>query len=313
MSAKRKKTGKRGRPSIPPRTALRARLDAAFAREGWAAQDDHTIWAELDALLAGHGLDDSLPVLLRAHDHAPEAARRRLDDVVPPWLASRGHTHALLELLARGGIADDLCGTVEAWLVSAGVDRSAVAELLEQPFFRTYLYDDGSQGVVHVYWYTDHRRRHVKGLIVLIDHNPPWEGAVKDVFVTPAKDPEEAIAKYVDLPVTRGVLVHPVAPAEAKATILRGLDVNRREGIRLPRDLVRARQTFLEHVLPLPDDPADQQVPAFDAEAFDALARVGMSAEELRLFEHLIGRRVRRPDGGEMLILGADDMEDWDE
>lgn len=310
MSAKRRKKDKGRRPNIPPRTALRSRVDAAFAREGWPEQDDSTLWAELDALLAGHAADEALPVLLRAHGHAPEAARRRLDEAVPPWLAARGHTDALLDLLARGGVADDLCDTVEAWLVSAGVERTVVAELLEQPFFRTYLYDDGSQGVVHVYWYTDHRRRRIKGLVVLIDHNPPWEGAVKDVFVTPAKEPEEAIATYVDGPVTHDILVHPVAPAQAKAAILRALDANRREEIRLPRDLVAARQVFLEHVLTLSDDP---DAPPFDAEAFDALARVGMSAEELRLFEHVVGRTVRLPDGGEVLILGADDLEDWEE
>ncbi len=175
----------------------------------------------------------------------------------------------------------------------------------QEAFFRAFAYGNIFQGVVQVYWYTDRRQLRVRGLTFLIDYNPPWEGAVKDIAVLPARAPEEAIARSV-----KGFLaLQEIEAAEAKRRILMALKANREQGMRLPRDLIAVRGLFLEHVLTLPDT---EDTPRFTAADFDELARTGRSAEALVLDERLHGGRTRLPDGSEVTILQVDPDElDW--
>ena len=93
---------------------------------------------------------------------------------------------------------------------------------------------------------------------------------------------------------------------ETKEHILRHLLINRREKIRLPRDLMISRKTFVENVLTLPDGP---RTPQFTKQDFDELSRTGKSPESISRYEQTVGRMVRLPDGKEVLI-GADVIED---
>lgn len=310
MSKKRRGRDEARRPSTPPITGLRPRLDAMFSREGWAEQDVDALWAELDSAFVGLKAQDALPVLLRSYQQAPERVRRRLDEIIPGWLAARGCRDTLLALVERGAIYPEGQPTAVSWLRDAGVERTALERIEQEPspFYRAYAYDDGSQGIVDVFWYTDRRRLRVRGMGFLIDHNPPWEGATKDIIAYPSRSPEDAIAEFVETSIERGVFLQEVGAAEAKDTILRSLEANRREGIRLPRDLIAARSLFLEHVLALPNRPG---TPSFTAQDFDELARVGRPAEELRWVEQHVGRRVRLKDGQEVVILGGPLDEDW--
>ncbi len=307
MSKKKTRKEKQRTPNIPPLTMLRPRLDAVFGREGWAEQGPDALWAELDGAFAGLKVHEALPVLLRAHEKAPGPVRQRLDEVVPAWLAARGYRDILFALLERGAIYEEGRPTARAWLERAGVGRGALeeAESDREPFFRAFAYDNVFQGTVQVYWYVDRRRLRVRGLSFLIDHNPPWEGAVKDIAVLPARAPEDAIDSFV-----KGYLpLEEVEAARAKHTILTALQANREQGIRLPRDLIAARDLFLEHVLTLPDA---EGTPRFTAADFDELARTGRPAEALVLEERLHGGRTRLPDGSEITILEVDPDElDW--
>ena len=61
-----------------------------------------------------------------------------------------------------------------------------------------------------------------------------------------------------------------------KREILTALQCNRAEAIRLPRDLIAARDLFLRHVLTLPDEP---DAPSFTAEDFRYLSTHGETPE----------------------------------
>jgi len=180
---------------------------------------------------------------------------------------------------------------------------------VQSPFYRAYMYADDSQGLIIVLWYADRKRRKVQGLSFLIDFNPPWKGAVKDVMVFPRNSPKRVMQEYVDVWTQQDMPPSAIGAAEVKREILKSLEANRCEGIRLPRDLIRARRLFLEYVLSLPDTP---ETPPFTAKDFDALRRSGKSPASLSHFEQTVGRRVRLEDGKELFIMGSPfDEDEW--
>lgn len=307
--SRKKRKSKQRAPNIPPLTLLRPRLDALLGDETLAEKDAQALKAELDAVFDGLKAYDFLPVLLRAYHSAGRRVQGRLDEVVPEWLGERSYADALLKLMERHNIYEGGRERASIWLEGAGADLSALQKVEQRThFYRAYTYADDSQGLIEVFWYTDHRRRNVQGMNFLIDFNPPWEGAVKDIMIFPSRSPEEAVQEFVDTWRQRDMRLAPISEADAKKEILKGLEVNRREGIRLPRDLIGARNLFLEYVLTLPDAP---ETPLFTAEDFDELSRTGKSVEVLREFEQRVGRRVRLKDGKELLVMGSLDEEDW--
>jgi hypothetical protein len=163
--------------------------------------------------------------------------------------------------------------------------------------------------MIVVLWYTDSRRYKVQGMDFLIDFNPPWEGAIKDIIVFPPRSPQRAQREFIDSwEQQRGMPLQELSAAEVKREILNCLEANRREGIRLPRDMILARNLFLEHVLSLEDTPA---TPPFTAQDFDELCRTGKTPEAIMHFEQTVGRRVRTEDGQEVIILGNPPGDDW--
>jgi len=299
-------------PHPSPLSTLRPRLDRLFGDPALAEQAAQAVKADLDASLGGLEPAGFLPVLLKAAAAAPPPVQAQLNRVVPEWLSDRGLAAPLLTLLQGRRIAADDEALARAWLQAAGVEPPEVR--LQAPasqFYRAFGYSGASQGFLIILWYTDDRRRRVRGITFLIDFNPPWDGALKDCEVFPQRSPQEAIERFVDYWKSQlGIVPEPLGPAEAKARLLKSLEANRRQDIRLPRDVVRARDLLLGQVLSLPDLPG---AAPFTAADFDRLASSGQSAEEISHFEHAVGRRVRVSDGKEVLIIGADDLDDFDD
>ena len=98
-----------------------------------------------------------------------------------------------------------------------------------------------------------------------------------------------------------------ISAERAKTVILTALNYNRAAKLRLPQDLIAAREAFIRYVLSLPDAP---DTPAFTVDDFDFLAHNGKLPEEIRHFEQTVGRRVRLEDGEEALVMGNPDWED---
>ncbi|MEP7357727.1 MAG: hypothetical protein ABI847_10840, partial [Anaerolineales bacterium] len=178
-------------------------------------------------------------------------------------------------------------------------------------FHSAYAMDDGSQAAVLVFWYANPHGNRVRAIQFLIDHNPPWEGAIKDAFMLPSKAPEALIRRFVTVWGARGLAMAPIEAPEVKRKLLLALDANRSAGVRLPKDLTALRESFIEQVLSLPDLP---DTPAFTPEDFDTLSRSGNSAEDIAHFEQTVGRRLRLEDGKELFVdasLANMDGDDW--
>jgi hypothetical protein len=228
--------------------------------------------------------------------------RQRLDDLMPPWLRAHDAVEVLHTLVQRQQLSPQSQTCALSWLTATGTDPTVLAALQPQTaFYGAYRYADASQGLLNIFWYSDARQQKLQGLGFLIDYNPPWEGAIKDLLVCGPADRQRILQRYVHSWAERGMSLQAISEAEVKREILLCLAVNRREGIRLPRDLQSNRRLFVERVLTLPDLP---DTPPFTVEDFDALSRAGKTAESIRHFEQHVGRRVRLDDGKELLVMG---------
>ncbi len=297
----RKQKQKQSSSNISPLSSLRPRLDRLLQDEELTQRDTPTVKADLDAVCQGIKAADFLPVLLRAYHSAPQQVRIFLNATLAQWLNERGYANTLVDLLENHRINEKMQQVAHDWLKAAGCDVMELQEASSQsPFFEAYTFSDDSQGVILLFWYEDNRRRKVEGLCFLLDYNPPWEGAVKDVAVYEATRPEQALQRYVGFWKER-MSLEALDAAEVKQEIIRHLLINRRENIRLPRDLIVSRRTFLENVLSLPDT---DRAPVFTAKDFDDLSRTGKSVEEIRRYEQTVGHRVRMENGKEMLVIG---------
>jgi len=287
-------------------------MDNLWADEALLHKDDAAIKGDLDVLARDVSSELFVMTMFRAYRAASEAAQSRLDDVLPRWLAQSGHADTLRHMVIEQSLEPDVQALASAWLEEAGVD---VTDLESRPslFLKAYYYDDEalwgekSQAYVTVLWYTDPRKRRAQGIGFLLDYNPPWDGSVKDILVTPREPPDKLIAYVHEVWSRGGMELETIGPERAKTVILTALTCNREAEIRLPRDMIRARNLFERQVLSLPDGP---DTPAFTMEDFDFLARHGQRPEEIRRFEQTVGRRVRLGDGEEILVI---DMRDWDD
>jgi hypothetical protein len=194
--------------------------------------------------------------------------------------------------------------------------RKAIA-LKDVPdrFLQAYYYDDAetfgepSQAYVVVFWYTNPRRTRAQGVGFLLDYNPPWDGSVKDILVTPNRHPRRVIRDFLEIWERGGMGPETISPEQAKTVILTALNCNRAASLRLPRDLIAARKLFVRYVLSLPDAP---DTPSFSEDDFDFLARKGKPPEEVSHFERTVGRRVRLEDGTEIMVMGDPDWDNED-
>lgn len=295
-------------PNLPAAALLRPRLDALFKDSALAEKSDAEILNALDALARGVKPDLLLPTMIRACLAAHVINRTHLDTLLPAWLQSRNHLTTLSELLAQEKLDYELRGQAGAWLEANGITPPSPAPISTDLFYQAYDLDDKSQALVVVFWYTDAKKHRIYGMNFLIDHNPPWDGAVKDVMLYPKLDPRDAKWKYVDIWKERGQALKPISGAQAKTKILRCLERNRKNQIRIARDLANNRDAFWRFVIALPDE---SNTPKFTDDDWQGLIQQGQSADEIMHYEQTVGRRVRMEDGKEVLIMG--DLSDWDE
>lgn len=301
-----KKDKKQSAPNFSPAALLRPRLDGLWRDEVLLHKDAATMQADLDVLVRGIKPDQFVPILLRAYLAASLQARTHLDTILPTWLCARDSLPVLEKMVASPSLDEEARKQALAWLAASGRDALVVTPTAENLFYQAYDLDDKSQALVVVLWYTDVKKRRVYGMGFLIDYNPPWDGAIKDVMLYPKLDPRDAKRKYIDIWAEDGQALTPIRGATAKTKILQCLECNRRSKIRLPRDLIANRDAFARFVLALPDA---SDTPKFTAADWDALTRQPQTVEEIRRVEQTIGRRVRMEDGKELWILGNLDDE----
>ncbi len=305
MSKRKKRRTRR----FSPATALRPRLDNLWADESLLRKDDAALEDDLDVLARDVESELMVMTMLRAYQAAPEPARARLEGVLPCWLGRRGHAGTLEEMVLVRSLGPDLRPLALAWLEAAGVD---IKPLQTPPglFLEAYYYDDEallgekSQAYAVVFWYTNPKKRRAQGMGFLLDYNPPWNGSVKDILLTPRRFPTTLRREVLGVWKGGGMEPESVDAERAKTVILTALNCNRAAKIRLPADLIDAREVFERRVLSLPDGP---DTPSFTMDDFDDLTRHGKPPEEVVHFERTVGRRVRTEDGSEILVMGDPD------
>jgi hypothetical protein len=303
---------KKKRISLSPATSLRPRLDNLWADDALLHKDDVAITGDLDVIAKDIAPGLFVATLLRAYLAASASVRARLDNVLPNWLDSRDHVSTLKEMLATQSLNSDSRAQALAWMVSLGIDTESF-QSLPSLFLDAYYYDDEaflgekSQAYVIVLWYEDFSKRRAQGMGFLLDYNPPWDGCVKDILVTPRRAPKRLLKNVLDTWERGGMEPWPLGAQRAKTVILTALNCNRTAGIRLPSDLIAARELFDRYVMSLPEAP---DTPSFTLDDFDLLARQGEQPEEIVHYEQTVGRRVRIGDGKEVLVMG--DL-DWDD
>jgi hypothetical protein len=290
-------------------SSLRPRLDQLLRGESLSQADHHSIYEGLDALTSGIKPAVFLPTIIAAASAAPEAAKTALDKLLPGWLSERDHLAALRDLVARESFGAEQQRAL-AWLAATGADTTDLtAELAAwDPFFDAYQAGNPMQATLMIFWYTSRRKHRVQGLNVLLDFEPPWDGAVKDAVCYPQRTPEAALEEFVDFWSERGMTPARLTAVEAKRQALEALAHNRQSHIRLHPDLVAAREQFIHYVLTLPDGPNTPHVTAAD---FDFLAHNGEHPEALKRQERMFGYRARMPDGQEVHILRGPGDDDW--
>ena len=315
MSKSRRKQAKKKQstPLIPPATLLRGRLEQLCATSDEQMSNPDAFSAALDNLVEGIKPPFFLQTMLKTYQAAPDSTQNFLDQVLPPWLCARTHLKSLEKLVLQYELDSTEEQIALTWLQAGGSDTEALAKAQQDNFFSAYIYSDdfGSQSVVNLFWYCDRPRRHVRGFNFLIDYNPPWSGAVKDIALYPARTPQDAIHEFVDFWSRRsGEPMIPLSAPEAKKKILSALRCNDNENIRLPQDLRACREEFVRYVLTLPDE---SDTPSLTISDFDALSSQGEAPEQIMSFEQNVGRRVRLESGQEVVILGAPSRseDDW--
>jgi hypothetical protein len=301
------------KPNLSPQAMLRPRLDGLFGNAVWTERSQQQSFADLDVVTRGIKPEDYLPVLLAAVDSLDGPSRGQIERVVQDWLTARDAINALAQLVERGELSAGTTNVAQQWLRLSGRSAQMAIEVRDPGFCDAYFGQDnfGSQGELIILWYANRSRTRVKGLAFLLDYNPPWEGAVKDVAVLPQRSVSDALAEFVK-PLHESIpRLRSVDAIEAKSLLIEHLENNRSEQIRLHSDLIAVRDEVVKHLLSLPDGP---DTPEFDAADFDALCQIqGKTPEAIMHFERTVARRVRMEDGKEVFVDAALANESWDD
>lgn len=299
------------KPNLSPQAMLRPRLDGLFGNSVWTERSQQQSFADLDVVTRSIKPEDYLPVLLAAVDSLEEPSQVQVERVVQDWLAARDAIGTLVQLVERGELRAGSADVAQNWLSLSGHTVHPITTVGDPGFCDAYFGQDefGSQGELIIFWYANRSRTRVKGLAFLLDYNPPWEGAVKDVANLPQRSIHDALAEYLE-PMHESIPnFRRVDAIEAKSLLIEHLESNRDEQIRLHSDLIALRDEVVTHLLSLPDGP---DTPAFDAWDFDELCQIeGKTANSIMHFERTVARRVRMEDGTEMFVDAELANEPW--
>lgn len=281
---------------------LRPRLAQIFAD----AQIDHaTVQAELDQLTDGLKPASFLSLLVGAFVAAPDQQRERLAGPVGAWLGERGLLEALRSLEARQTLEGAERAMARSWLEAGDIAPAPESALtLADLFIDAYEVGDPAQASVTLFWYEDARRRRARFASFLIDFQPPWEGALKDLAYDTFRDSGQAHAKFFTVWEESPLQHYPVDVVAATRRVWTALRQSQAQGIRLPADFIAVMPEVVPFLLALPTDPA---APALSPVEILDLARRGRIPEDIRRDERRFGFQKRMSDGSIMRVVNLFD------
>ena len=304
-----RKKMKRKTPAHLMTTSLRPRIDLAWRGQVLTRQSQATILATFDDLARGVKKDFFMATVLRAFVEARTATQEHLRDLLPIWLKDRGYLDVLKGVVTNSALEFDMQDQALIWLEVAGVDLSTLnIPKPEDLFFDAYLGNEGSQRNLVILWYTNRHRKRVNGLAFLIDENPPWQGAIKDVMRYPTCLSNQVIEQFIDRwnEEMADMRLAQISAEEAKDKLLEALKANKDFNIRLPRNLISKSDYFAKNVMVWLRALGS----SFTMKKFRQLSQKGTTPESIINFQQQIGRFMRLENGQEavkIVSLGEDD------
>jgi hypothetical protein len=231
----------------------------------------------------------------------PAAVQAKLSPITAQLLQAEETLDTLQALVQRHQLPVDAAGFSHELLTQSGVELDKLLPAQESTFYRAYEGEDeyGSQGLIFFFWYANRQRSRIRGMSWLLDFNPPWDGAAKDIMSYGQKSPTEMIDFALQRWLDQGINLAEIDAVTAKRRAIETLQCNFEQKIRLHRDFQEARQDFAEHVLSLPAGP---DTPPFTLADYDFLCRNGKRSEEINQFERTVGRVMRMEDGKAMFV-----------
>lgn len=278
-----KKKGKKksSRPKLPPVVLLRPNLFSLFQEE--MGEDEQK--ARLDRVMKGIKLDQSLPVLLGLLVE-DEALLEAWQPSVLAWLKEEGREASLFALLDEEKLPGTLVPLTKEWLGELGVEDDLLDELKDADYFHgAFSLDNGSQGVLMLMYYTNKRKKRVRGLGFLFDHHAPWFGACKDIISQPAGAPEhyiEEVKRMWEKQMPVGLV--DCEKEEAQELLFKLLSANKNNNLRLPREFNNYWRTFATRIWPILTEAGFSELTLEDLEK---MLTEGRSVEQLREQEQL--------------------------
>lgn len=277
------------RPNIPPSASLRAHLDALWQPTTLTTQDDATQHAALETITTGIAPLHALPIILAAYGAVSTEHHPRIDTILVPWLRAHHHADPLHELIRTRRLTKQQTQHALHWLAATGIDISNLStDWNRDSFYRAYYYRDTTQQAeLFVFFYPDYRRRTVQLLDFLIDHNPPWNGAIKEFVATRPRKPQDAIDEVLrSWNQNRPDGLHE-CDAETMAAIFgHALLCNHTSTIRLPSKMEAWRDDLVQYILSWV--PADE-MPDVTPNLLDSLLLHGQQPEVLSAYEDQVG------------------------
>jgi hypothetical protein len=298
---KKQKVSARPNPAILL-SGLRPRLGRLFAE---APADEAGLHAELDRLTAGLKPASFLPILAGTFAATPEEQRAQLDNAVGAWLHLRGLLPELHTLDARQGLDPTARPLAHAWLEAGGLTpmEQEMVDLADL-FLEAYFLDEEMQDSPTLFWYADARRRRVRCASFLVDFQPPWDGAVKDLAFFNARDIEDGRSDFFRVWQRSDAQPKPLDAAAITGMLWKALAQNQAAGIRLPADVISARGVVMPMLYALAERHG---VPTLSPDEVEAMVTQGRSAESIRREERRFGYQMRLADGSVIRLIRDED------
>jgi hypothetical protein len=289
---------KKAQPHAKPNPAIRlSNLRTRFVQLFAAEEPDAAyLQAELQRLTDGLKPASFLPLLAGAYADVQETGRAALDAPIREWLQTQGLLAQLRDLEERQAIPGAGQPIARAWLEASGITPAPLpsdADLADL-LIAAYEVANPIQASTVIFWHADGRRRQVRSLTCLIDYEPPWEGALKDVAHHEARDFDKALGSYQRLWREHGLEAERVGLPAAAQRVWAALRQSRAQQIRLPIDFSTRFGDVVPLLLALPLPP---NTPTLTLEELGDLALNGRSPEDLWDEEKAIGYQMRMDDG----------------
>lgn len=266
--------------------------------------DTDVLEQELTRLTSGLKPATFLPILLNAFHAAPDERRTQYQAIVGAWLTAQQHDAALRDLVQRKIIYGSGAQVAQALL---GEETALTSPEQEDLFAAASTIGNASQAAVAFFWYADERRRTVHAGSFLIDFEPPWNGALKDVMYRSFRSLDAAQDSYYAIWRRQGMEPTQINQAQLSERLWQAIRCSQAEQIRLPADYTRDAKQLTPFLLSLPATPI---APPLSAEELEHLRTHGRTPEALTLEEQRMGYQMRMSNGEVIRILRDGDIDD---